>query len=514
MKLYIYFHVLSALTVIIFSARVKNSSPNVSEILQKIQNASNVKDLMTNLQKNIKRAATMGIFMGTAKTARKMETNILILIHEFIKTIQGSNMRQAIEKFQKIEDTIERDKKAMEILTRAMNVAMDTKIIKDYRQALNKVSKDISKSDKSQPQKIIPRDKKELMKQAQNDVNNHLLFLRKTMNATVHETITHMQQPKKKSEISSTPSSITSSLDSHAKDIFEHETYNLPLLYIRMPIWPVHQRNLESFYRFRRQNGNDATGNTIGGDIPNDNEKVEGENDEEEEFGDGLDPPIGGGGLAGLIAGLSGGEEGSDVGALVGALSGVVTSLFGPGGLDVPSLISTGTSLLAGLLGGDDNFGKVLATYLGIAVEGFSEGGGADNNGAFFGNFVGTLFAQLSADPEEDDAPPKPKIFFENFLKGFDQSKQKRGTNEPSSHKNYIFEFLSNIISSVVGGITNLILNSSLGSSGGSSQGAADLSAGSSQGSHKGSAYASQQSSSSSMPSPMHGKPKSIVGRN
>jgi hypothetical protein len=33
-------------------------------------------------------------------------------------------------------------------------------------------------------------------------------------------------------------------------------------------------------------------------------------------------------------------------------------------------LISTGTSLLAGLLGGDENFGKVLATYLGIAVEG------------------------------------------------------------------------------------------------------------------------------------------------
>ena len=117
-------------------------------------------------------------------------------------------------------------------------------------------------------------------------------------------------------------------------------------------------------------------------------------------------------------------------------------------------------------------------------------------------------------DPEEDDAPPQPKIFLENFLKGFDQTKQKRGTNEPSSHKNYIFEFLSNIISSVVGGITNLILNSSLGSSGGSSQGAADLSAGSSQGSHTGSAYASQQSSSSSMPSPMHGKPKSIISRN
>jgi hypothetical protein len=311
MKLYIYFYVLSALTVIIFSAKVKNSSPHVSEILQTLQNGSNVKDLMTILQKNIKRVASMGIIMGTAKTARKMETNILLLIHEFIKALQGSNMRPAIKMFQKIEDTIERDKKAMEILTSAMNVAMETKTISDYRQALNKISNDISKSDKSQQQqKIIPKDKKGLMKQAQNDVNSHLQFLRKTLNATVHDTITHMQQPKKKSEISSTPSSITSSLDSHAKDIFQHETYNLPLLYIRMPIWPVHQSNLESFYRFRRQNDDDVTANAIDGDSPTENEKVEGENDEDEEFGDGLDAPIGGGGLAGLIAGLSGGEEG------------------------------------------------------------------------------------------------------------------------------------------------------------------------------------------------------------
>lgn len=57
--------------------------------------------------------------------------------------------------------------------------------------------------------------------------------------------------------------------------------------------------------------------------------------------------------------------------------SGVVTTLFGPGGLDVPTLISSGTSLLAGLLSGSDNFGKVLGSYLGLALEGFTNGGGA-----------------------------------------------------------------------------------------------------------------------------------------
>lgn len=40
-------------------------------------------------------------------------------------------------------------------------------------------------------------------------------------------------------------------------------------------------------------------------------------------------------------------------------------------------MIGTGTGLLSGLLAGDDNFGKVLGTYVGVAVDGFSGGGGA-----------------------------------------------------------------------------------------------------------------------------------------
>lgn len=48
-----------------------------------------------------------------------------------------------------------------------------------------------------------------------------------------------------------------------------------------------------------------------------------------------------------------------------------------PGGLDIESLIGTGTSLIAGLLGGDDNFGKVLGVYVGTALDGLSGGGGA-----------------------------------------------------------------------------------------------------------------------------------------
>ncbi|KAG5683182.1 hypothetical protein PVAND_012478 [Polypedilum vanderplanki] len=500
MEFTVRFLILSAILVAVLSE--KSSKENIEKVIKVLQSDKNVKLLVENVEKNLKRAATLGVALGTEKATQKMQLNILQLLHDFIKTIQGANMRQTMMKYQKIEDTIDRDKKAVEILSNAIKLATKTETLDEYHSALKELSKNQTKSAQKQS-KFIPKSKIELMAKLKTDVDDHVNFLRKKVDTTVKETLDSMKLNEKKSEISSTLSTITSlSSSTHANDIFKHETYNLPQLLIRMPLWPVGVESL-NFYRFRRQNDDDVSDNEIS------NDKIDEENSNGDDFDESND---GGNGIAGLLGSLSGGGDGgSDVGALVGAISGVVTSLFGPGGLDIPSLISTGTSLISGLLGKDENFGKVLGSYIGIAVEGLSGGGGADNNGAFFGNFVGTLFAQLSADPEEDDEPPKPKIFFENFFKGLQQSKQKRGVNETntSNNKSYIFEFLSNLLSSVIGGITNLVLNASFGSSGGSSNGAADLSAGSSQGSHTGSAYASQSSASSSMmPSNMNSKPK------
>uniref|UniRef100_A0A182XY91 Uncharacterized protein n=1 Tax=Anopheles stephensi TaxID=30069 RepID=A0A182XY91_ANOST len=240
--------------------------------------------------------------------------------------------------------------------------------------------------------------------------------------------------------------------------------------------------HLERIFRSRRQDEKEPETNEIAVSVdtsPGGSESKESESSEEEE---------GPGGLVGLIASLSGGDEGSDVGALIGSLSAVVTNLFGPGGLDVPGLLGTGTSLIAGLLGGDDNFGKVLGSYVGIAIEGLS-GGGADMNGAFFGNFLGALIAALSSDPEDENLPLKPKLFVENFFTGLEEAKRKADPNSDAEqccqHKggSDLFAFLGNIVSSVVGGITSLVLNASLGSSGGSSQGSADASGASSAGS-------------------------------
>ncbi|EDW00521.1 GH12906 [Drosophila grimshawi] len=194
-----------------------------------------------------------------------------------------------------------------------------------------------------------------------------------------------------------------------------------------------------------------------------------------------------GGGLVGIIGSLSGGEGGSDVGALIGALTGLISTLFGPGGLDIEALISTGTSLISGLLSGNKNFGVVLGQYVGTAFDGLSGGGGAINNGLFVGNFVGTVLAALSADPEEEGLP-QPLTFTKNFLSGFLESKfrpveaseerhgsagkkKKESAGGGFDSGGFVKQIASHLVSSALG----LLLNASLGASGGASHASTGL---------------------------------------
>lgn len=304
-------------------AIASSENAKLNKIVKVLESDKNVKNLMNNF----KEVAKLGLIMGTSKSAKKMEINILELLRDFIKTFQNFNIFKAVQKFQRIEDTIERDKKSIEILNNAMELALEMKSLREYRQTLNKMSGDDTAANKLNT-RHIPKDKKQLMNQLQSDVNSHVEFLRKNAASTLQNTLVSMQKKKEKSEISSTPPTITvvTTTITSINDIFKHDSLDLPQIY--MPIWPNYH-HVESFYqRFRRQNeeaANEVDGNSS-------KEKKEGKEEfaidveEEEEEGDALS---GGGGLVGLIGSLSGGEGGSDVGALVGALSGVITNLFG-----------------------------------------------------------------------------------------------------------------------------------------------------------------------------------------
>lgn len=102
-----------------------------------------------------------------------------------------------------------------------------------------------------------------------------------------------------------------------------------------------------------------------------------------------------GGGILGVLAGLSGDGD-SDLGSLLAAVGGIVANLSGDG-VDINAIIATGFGLFVGLLSDEGtNPGEVIASYLLTSLDTIT-GGGAENNGAFFGKFLSSLVKGASA---------------------------------------------------------------------------------------------------------------------
>ncbi|XP_063541566.1 uncharacterized protein DDB_G0283357 [Cydia strobilella] len=129
----------------------------------------------------------------------------------------------------------------------------------------------------------------------------------------------------------------------------------------------------------------------VNGDDSNGDNDSDYDDDEPPGGGDGQ-----GGGILGILAGLSGDNGESDLGSLLATVSGIVVNLSGDG-IDLNSLIASGIGLFVGLLSeGEENPGTIIAQYLLTSLETIT-GGGAQNNGAFFGKFLSKLISGTSA---------------------------------------------------------------------------------------------------------------------
>lgn len=355
------------------------------ELTRTVKNDSNVMKFLANIQKNFIRAAIKGLTLGTLKTEKRMELNLLKLFSDFVLTSkeESLNIIDFDRKIKKIEDTMIHDKQSIMILSNAMDLVKKVKNIREYRQTMKNLSKNTNnKADHNC--KRLHNDKlneyyvEKLIMQLQARIKQHFISMREKVYSNNHHFYSNLNSPKthkmnkKLSILDFMPTNVITLDEVQLKEINTPQQI-LPQLYVRTPInnyfSPIHQptsSQFESFYRYQRQTNNEEK-----------KMKVKQSEDEEE-----LDDEFlssngnGDGGLLGIIAGLSS-PEGADVGALAGLISTVVTNLLGPDGLDIPSLLSTGTSLIAGLLSGDENFGKVVASYIGIAIEGITGGGGA-----------------------------------------------------------------------------------------------------------------------------------------
>lgn len=306
-------------------------------IIELIKNIHNPRNNLTKTQKTLQQATTMGILMGTIKTEEKMEKNLIGLILELFQTYQKINNKEIGNKIQVIEETMERDKRAIQILNNALNLAMKSKTVDEYRNELNKIASENSHSNNvgqiNSKLKIKSRDN--LMKGFKLDVIKHMTYLRDSVEDTAGRTMKNFELNKKevlpvKAGQIDQKLTIHPTVDYQFNQILKQNQFQIQEITIPMQYWPFTEFDFESLQRYRRQNV-DQNQNQVTVD-------VDLEKDEDLKFED--NPTPGNGGFAGLLASLSGGDEGSDVGALVGALSGVISNLFGPGGLDVPALLS------------------------------------------------------------------------------------------------------------------------------------------------------------------------------
>ncbi|EDW65754.2 uncharacterized protein [Drosophila virilis] len=440
----------------------------------------------------------LGLLNGARQTNEQMEQHLVQAVKELIQTDKWQSDK-VLPKIDAIEQQMERDQYALNILSNAMDVLCNDKNEQEFRQEVYNVFKEqqhfLGQQSEVQPE-VGTR-----LGQLRCHILQQFSQMKTHLDAKIERTLDHLvRQATVDGPLAKASHKILHKRAANEKQTPETPTQDSEKTLVIKADLPEDdfRQNLvvdqseksgESGNQTHPKNEFDSLDN-VSQTItvkPTATSNAKQEDDSSSELGGddgGTDAGGGGGGLVGIIGSLSGGEGGSDVGALIGALTGVISTLFGPGGLDIEALISTATSLLSGLLSGNKNFGVVLGQYVGTALDGLSGGGGAINNGQFLGNFVGTVLASLSADPE-DEGPPQPLTFTKNFLSSFLESKfrpaeapeERHGSGELPRQKKkeslsagfnsegFVQQIASHLVSSVLG----LLLNASLGASGGAS---------------------------------------------
>lgn len=331
---------------------VRQSLNTLRTVLRILEGSSLFQNQVSKLRENVRDAAILGIMMGSLNAESRMEKSAEMRMKNLTENLQSSKPKVTKE-IKEIELKMKRDRTSVNILMCAMEFVSKSRNFKDCMDAARNNDKlTVTTTLKPQQNKKVSQVTSEMQAKIRESYDS----MRNDIVASIRETIKDVDRPK----VGLAPTPI------HSYGTVVNDKF----LQLESPL-QVYFADFDETFRFKRLNKEKKTA-----EEQKDKKSERQEEADEEDF-DVTTVATSGGGLAGLIANLSGGEGGSDVGALVGAISGVVVNLFGPGGLDIPSLLSTGTSLLAGLLGGDENFGKVLGDYVGIAVEGFSGGGGA-----------------------------------------------------------------------------------------------------------------------------------------
>lgn len=89
----------------------------------------------------IRRIATVGILAGAVRTERNMNERLSSMTREFFANFNSSTPEDNMEKLFNLEQIMERDKRAMEILGNALDFAIHSKSYEEYKEDMETIAR-------------------------------------------------------------------------------------------------------------------------------------------------------------------------------------------------------------------------------------------------------------------------------------------------------------------------------------------------------------------------------------
>lgn len=89
----------------------------------------------------IRRIATVGILAGAIKTERNLNERLAALARNFFVNFNSSTAEDNMENLFRLEQSMERDKRAMAILVNALDFAINSKTIEEYKEDMEEIGR-------------------------------------------------------------------------------------------------------------------------------------------------------------------------------------------------------------------------------------------------------------------------------------------------------------------------------------------------------------------------------------
>lgn len=116
-----------------------------------VQDKQNFTSLFNEIKKlklkktpnEIKQITIVGLLSGALKVEKNMKANLKILVNDFNSKFNSSTHDENMDKIFSLEETMERDKRAIQILSNALDYAREVKSYEEYKDEMESIAKDV-----------------------------------------------------------------------------------------------------------------------------------------------------------------------------------------------------------------------------------------------------------------------------------------------------------------------------------------------------------------------------------